>query len=293
MNATTRSPDIEELVRSAPLLSASASSLLQVSSRPGHELLDVIEVVKTDATLTAKVLKVVNSAAFGLVTTITTIDRAVSYLGERNVVGVAMSDCATSLYHKELAGYAAAAGDLWRHNLRAAVAAREVVAQSGIAVSPDLAFTAGLLHDLGKALISDALTGSTSEMLRQVEDGTSRDYLSAEEELIGFDHARVGFELARAWGLPEVLCQAIRHHHQPGAADEEYRPLVYAVHLGDQIAMLGGPGTGADNLKYPLASDYASHVKLDEDALMAVTMRVDDEFSKLAQSLSGIGPEAS
>lgn len=143
--------ELHKIVTSVPMLSPSASRLLQLSADPDHDLMDIISLVRTDANLTARVLKIVNSAAFGLVNHITSIDRAISYLGERIIVSIALGDCAGKLFDKELSGYEASAGSLWKHDLRAALASREVVLQSGVGISAELAFTAGLLHDIGKA----------------------------------------------------------------------------------------------------------------------------------------------
>jgi putative nucleotidyltransferase with HDIG domain len=281
--------EIQKVIKSVPLLSASANQLLQATTDPDHDLLDIVKVVKTDATLTARVLKVINSAAFGLINEITSLDRAISYMGERLIVGIAIGDCASQLFDKELKGYEGEHGDLWRHDLRTAIASREVVVQSDSDINPDLAFTAGLLHDIGKALISDYLQGTASEVLGKIESETFDDYLSAEEELIGFDHPRAGYELALAWKLPEAIAEVIRFHHTPAAAREEFKELVYAVHLGDNIAMMGGCGTGADTMQYKLDSDYTQFIQLEPNALASVMLAVNEEFTKLNGSFSESG----
>lgn len=283
--------ELQNIVKSVPMLSASASQLLQLTSKPDHELTEIVTLVKTDANLTARVLKVVNSAAFGLINTITSIDRAIAYLGERIIVSIALGDCAGKLFEKELAGYEAAGGDLWKHDLRTAIAAREVVVQSDVEISSDLAFTAGLLHDIGKALISDYLRDSAPEAIALITSQDSKDYLDAEETMIGFDHTQAGFELAKAWHLPAELAEVIRYHHNPAEASEQFRPLVYAVHLGDNIAMMGGFGTGSDSLQYRLDPNYTDYIQLAPNTLANVMLTVDMDFDKLTQSLGHSGDE--
>ena len=280
---------LHKIVKSVPMLSASASQLLQVTSQADHDLVDVINLVKTDANLTARVLKIVNSAAFGLINNITSIDRAVSYLGERIIVSIAIGDCAGKLFEKELSGYESAGGDLWKHDLRTAIASREVVTQSGADISPELAFTARLLHDIGKALISDYLQGSVVEAVEMISAEEDLDYLDAEEKLVGFDHTRAGYELAKAWQLPNELAEVILHHHDPAKASEEYRPLVYAVHLGDNIAMMGGFGTGSDSMRYKLDQQYTDYIKIGPKTLATIMLNVDIEFEKLEGSLTTSG----
>ena len=283
--------ELQKIVKSVPMLSASASQLLQLTSQADHDLIDVINLVRNDANLTARVLKIVNSAAFGLINNITSIDRAISYLGERIIVSIAIGDCAGKLFDKELSGYEAAGGDLWKHDLRTAMASREVVVQSGVDISPELAFTAGLLHDIGKALISDYLQGSVVDAIEMITEENGLDYLDAEEKLVGFDHTRAGYELAKAWQLPEELAEVILHHHEPANAKEEYRALVYAVHLGDNIAMLGGFGTGSDSMRYKLDQQYTDYIKIGPKTLATIMLNVDIEFEKLEGSLTSSGEE--
>lgn len=281
-----------QIIKSVPMLSASASRLLQLTSNADHDLMDVVNLVKTDANLTARVLKIVNSAAFGLINEITSIDRAISYLGERIIVSIAIGDCAGKLFEKELCGYEAGGGDLWRHDLRTAIAAREIVVQGEMEISPDLAFTAGLLHDIGKSLISDYLQGTAPEAIKLINSQDSLDYLQAEEKIIGLDHTQAGFELAKAWQLPEELAEVILYHHQPANASDKYRALVYAVHLGDNIAMMGGFGTGSDSMQYRLDANYTEYITLSPKTLDKVMLTVDIEFEKLEESLQSLGGES-
>ena len=280
---------LHKVVQSVPMLSPSATRLMQIMAKADHDLDEVINLVKTDANLTARVLKIVNSAAFGLINQITSIDRAVSYLGERIIISIAVGDCAGKLFNKELSGYEAGGGDLWKHDLRTAIAAREVVAQSGADISSELAFTAGLLHDIGKAIISDYLQDSVPEAVELITREDSLDYLDAEERLVGFDHTRAGYELAKAWKLPVELAEVILHHHDPSKADEEYRALVYAVHLGDNISMMGGFGTGADSMRYKLDPGYSEYIQINPNTLANIMLTVDIEFEKLEESFSGSG----
>jgi len=280
---------IQKIIKSVPLLSASATQLLQTTTDPDHDLREIVQIVKTDATLTARVLKVVNSAAFGLINEITSLERAISYLGERLIVGIAIGDCAAQLFDKKLVGYEGEHGDLWRHDLRTAIASREVAVQGHADINPDLAFTAGLLHDIGKALISDYLHGTAPEALQKIESREYPDYLRAEEALIGFDHARAGYELALNWKLPASISEVIRFHHSPADAQEIFQELVYVVHLGDNIAMMGGCGTGADSMQYKLDLNYTKFFEIEPDVLANIMLNVNEEFIKLERSFSAGG----
>ena len=276
---------VKQAVQDAPLLSVNASRLLQTMVDPDHELMDVVQIVKLDSVLTARLLRVVNSPVFGLLNPVTSIDRAIGYLGERMVVSAAMADSVSKMLNKPLDGYEGRAGDLWRHDLFAAFAAREVSKFARVGIEGDLAYTGGLLHDIGKAIISDFLKGTIEEATGKIDRGENADYLVAEQEIVGLDHAEVGYELAKNWELPEPLPQLIRYHHQPSAVEESLRPLAYAVHLGDIVAMMGGCSTGSDAMRYQLDNNYTDYFELSADSLASVMVSAQDEFQKAEESL--------
>jgi len=278
--------NIRRAIEKVPLLSANAQRLLQVTTVADHDLGDVIDILRCDATLTARLLRVVNSAAYGLLTPITSIDRAVSYLGERMVTCIALGDSAGTLLNKPMGGYQAEAGELWRHDLFSAFAAREVARYGRDELAVDLAFTAGLLHDIGKAIISDFLNGTAEELVGAVDAGTVANYLSGERKLLGLDHAEIGLELAKSWNLPGALRAAIACHHQPAAAHEEHRSLVYAVHLGDIIAMMNGFGTGSDSMLYQLDQGYREYFELDIRQLPEIILEASEQFLQAEKSLT-------
>jgi len=260
--------------------------LLERNADPDCELEEIVNIVRCDAALTAKVLKTVNSAAFGLVTTVESVDRAIYYLGSWLVAGLAIVDSAAQMMQKPLVGYEGESGTLWRHDLFTAFAAREIAGLGIDEIPTQTAFTAGLLHDIGKALVSEHLKGTAGQVLKSIEAGDSEDYLAAERELLGADHAEVGFEVAKVWGLPPVLQQVIRHHHQPDQAPAEVKPLAYAVHLGDLVAMMSGCGTGSDSLQHRLLDGYADSFRMSPQVLERVLLEAQQNFAKAEEAIA-------
>ncbi|PNU21106.1 phosphohydrolase [Geothermobacter hydrogeniphilus] len=278
--------EIRRAIEKAPLLSANAQRLMQITADTDHELGDVIDIVKCDATLTARVLRVVNSAAYDLLNPISSIDRAVSYLGERMVTCIAIGDSVGNLMNRPMAGYQAAAGELWRHDLFTAFAAREIARCARGDMTIDLAFTAGLLHDIGKAILSEFLHGSAENLVGDIDAGHVENYLGGEKKLLGMDHAEIGLELAKSWQLPTPLQSAIAFHHEPQRAPEEDRLLVYAVHLGDIIAMMNGFGTGSDSMQYQLDQGYQDYLEFDTKQLPGIILEATELFRQAEASLT-------
>jgi putative nucleotidyltransferase with HDIG domain len=279
----TISQRIREAIQATPQPSASAMRLLHLMSDDEHELSDIIDIVKLDTGLTSYVLRVVNSPAFGLLKPINTVDRAVVFLGERMVVGIAMMNLAPFIFEKHLEGYNGEGRDLWHHDLRTAIAAREVAINTNYSISPDLAFTAGLLHDIGKSISSDFLKAHSQELTVKFEEEGIEDFLVAERSVLGMDHAQIGFELAENWDLPGSLQMAIRYHHQPAESPKAYRPLVYMVHLGDSMAMMGGTGTGMDSLHYHLDHQYSRYFDFSPELVSLLMLNVEEEYHKIEE----------
>lgn len=278
---------IAQRIEEQPIPSMIAFELLKVIEDENHSLKEVVALVETDASLTTEVLKVANSATYYRGQPVTTIKHAVLLLGEMMVVGVAICASSSIVFNSPLEGYDSGEGEMWEHSLRTAIAARELSRYATKNVSPGLAFTAGLLHDIGKSVISEFLVGSTGEMTEACHHGDVVDFLEAEHKLLGTDHAKVGYALAQHWGLPRQLCVAIRNHHMPSQAEAKDRPLVFVVHLADLVSMIGGCGTGSDTLAYRVDNDYEQYVKLEKNELDIVLLKIQEDFVCIKQSIIG------
>ncbi|MFA6498401.1 MAG: HDOD domain-containing protein [Desulfurivibrionaceae bacterium] len=281
MNKQEKQAAVRQAIKNVPLISSAAARLLELSGESEHGIADIVNIVKYDAVITAQILKVVNSAAFARKAEVYSVDHAVSLLGEDMVVGIAMSEAAGLLFEKKLEGYVAEAGSLWRHDLKTAIAAKIIAGHARTELSGDLAFTCGLLHDLGKGVISDFLQNTSQKIQQAMEQKKFLDYAAAERAILGIDHAEAGYELTMKWNLPAPLPQAIRFHHQPALADEALKPLVYTVHLADIVAMMSGVGTGSDALQYHLDTAYESYISLNDEELAMVMFAVEQNFSKV------------
>ncbi len=276
---------INDRVDDLSLLSPVASRLLAIVGKDDFSLKEVVKVVENDASLTVRILRVANSAAFYRGQPITTLFRAVMQLGMRMVVSVTIGSCTNYIMSRDLKGYNSYPGELWEHCLRTAIASREFSVGAVKPTSKDLAFTAGLLHDIGKSIISDFLEGNEEvvQQLNKPEEG--RDFLQVERTLLGTDHAEVGALVALKWRLPDSLVESIRHHHAPAEADEEFRELVYSVHLGDLLAMLSGSGTGMDTLAYRLDENYEKYLNISKQDITRTISVVQGELSKVKSSV--------
>ncbi len=291
MSMIVDSKEILNKVKEVPLISSCASQLLQINNDPDHSLSDLVNIIKHDSALTANILKVVNSAAFGGRAHVTAIERAVALLGENIVVGIALTDTAAALFTNRLTGYAGEEGSLAHHDLKCAVAAKKIAGHAKKVIHADSAFTCGLLHDIGKAILSNFLKGATGKLVNAIDAGKLKDFPDAEQKLFGVDHAYVGYEIAKHWNLPEPILSTIRYHHKPSEADDELKPIVYSVHLGDMIASMSGSSSGADSMYCSLDSGYTEFIDLTNDDLGLIMMESIQEYEKIKLSFGDKGDD--
>jgi len=261
-----------------PPLSDSVSALLPIVSKDTHTARDVIDILERDPMLAARILKVANSAAYARRVPAETVMAAASYLGDMTVVGLALRVSNAKTYEAPLEGYAAVRGALWEHSLKTAIAARMLAFKAKTYLSPGIAYTAGLMHDIGKVVLSAFLKGSPA---------MTGDFLALERETTKTDHAEVGAALAEKWKLPLSIRSAIAWHHEPEKAEESTRSLVFAVHLADTVAMLGGAGTGGDSMAYRLDEGYVRYFDVTRKDMIKVIAQMDIEFEKINEALKG------
>lgn len=285
LNVNTQ--DIIDSVKNVPALSPGATHLLGVIAGADYNVADIVKVIENDSALTANVLKVVNSAAMGVRREIVTVHEAVAYLGDTKIIGIALASSTGDTFNKELPGYHGDRGDLGRHCLWVAIAARELARHTNGVVDAGVAFTAGLLHDIGKAVISDFMVDVVGTIMQEVDETPGIDHLEAERSALGTDHCEIGAALARQWKMPETLVRGIQFHHRPATAPEEIRAMAYVIHLADTLAMMQGFDTGVDSLQYSFDPEYTNFVVLETQALEGLSLDVQVDFKGTAEALFG------
>lgn len=284
---TSVSEKILEQVRVIPPLSRTATELIGVLERDMHTLDDVVSVVSSDPMLVGQLLKIANCAAFARRNPVDSIGGAVSYLGDKMIIGIALGASAARIYDAPLKGYDAESGSLWQHSLRTAIAARELAKYTEGKVNAGVAYTAGLLHDIGKALLSIHLEDRIKDIFTEM-DSHKCDFLSAEKAVAGANHCEVGMMLAKHWNLPKNLRASIADHHQPSTADEDSRGLAYVVHIADMVAMMAGVGTGADTMGYSFDTNYSEYITIKREELDRLLLVVGMEFGKVESAMGEI-----
>ncbi len=275
-------------VERLPPLNITAAEIIALAQDREHDIKDLARIVAADPILSGQLLRIVNSAAFGLNQRIDNVERAIAYLGERLLIAAAFMNAVGDLCKRPLLGYAAEAMELWRHSLCAAIGGRLLAAYASKAVSPSTAYTAGLLHDIGKIVLSDFLKEHVKDAVELFEQGRALDYLESERFFSGADHSETGEALAARWNLPTNIRQAIRWHHDPNKA-ESASGLVWTTHAADFVAMMTGCSTGADAFRYRLQTEYEKHLRVSKPVLERLTVEINAELEETIAAFKEIG----
>ncbi len=277
-------------IRNIPTLPNVLGQIIQTLDDPRASAADLERIVRNDQAITTKLLAVANSAYYGLRHQITTVRRAVVTIGFSEVRNVCLSLSLMGFLHPSTFSDQQGAEQLWLHSLAASEAAR-ILAQRTGACDPGQAFTAGLLHDIGKVIMA-AFAPERVAALREHLARTGCSLRQAEEAL-DLSHEQVGLELARRWDLPPVLYQAIGCHHSL-ERDLEHLPLAAVTCAADFMVRadnIGDSGNPDPPLLPPLALEAieADLAILEEcrRELEAAMPRVEQQWEELMASGAG------
>ncbi len=232
---------ITQSIIGLPTLPTVITQMIGLIDNPQTSAREVSQLIATDQALTAKILKLANSAFYGFPREIATVNHAVVVLGFETVKSLGLS---VSVLERFAAGGASTSFDrqkFWEHSIACGVAARLLADKLRYRVQGE-AFAAGILHDIGKLILSQYFTDEFEEILALTRDEDL--YIGkAEERVLGVTHAEIGLWLAEKWNLPAKLVDAISNHHAPGRMERESE-LASLIHLADFLTRREKIGDG-------------------------------------------------
>jgi putative nucleotidyltransferase with HDIG domain len=235
--------------------------IMQALSAEDPSLEAVAAIVAKDPAMTAKMLQIVNSTAFGLAQRVTTPFLAVQYVGMGTVRSLALSMHIFSCFERtELKGFAIP--ELWDHALRTAALARTILMRERVevAVAED-AYTAALLHDVGKLMLANNLPESFQRVLNLAAQKRIPLH-EAEREIFSATHADVGAYLLGLWGLPTTIVEAVAFHHAPGRSQSAALGPLAVVHVANFLEHeISGDKDQTGDAK--MDADYLARVGVD------------------------------
>ncbi|MCD6569265.1 MAG: HDOD domain-containing protein [Deltaproteobacteria bacterium] len=257
-------------VKTLPAISTAALQMANVLKDPDVDIKNVIRIVEYDPGMTANVLRLVNSPYFGGSYHIGSIQQAVVRLGIDKLFDLVVVTATHEVIDKPIAGYNLPPGELWRHSVAVAITAKNLANNLGI-VAEDTAFTAGLLHDIGKVVIG-TFVEKGFDRIDAMAKASNLSFETAERKILGVDHAEIGAAVLEMWRFPDEIVRAVRFHHRPGDVQDSV-PVVDAVHISDVVCLMMGIGPGREGLQYRVSDEILSRYSLTPPILEQVVSR--------------------
>lgn len=282
----------DRILRTLKELPAMPQVVLEAREIMGNEdsgIEDVIKVLETDQAITTKILKAANSAYYGRIGKIATIQQASVVLGFKTIAELITLASSSSLLDRVLRGYGLGADALWRHSLSVAIGSRIIADRK----RPDLAetsFSAGLIHDAGKLVLDQYVMEKKGEFEEIMNHGQVS-FMEAEEHIFGFNHAEIGFDVCNHWKIPEDISIAVKHHHAPSRSN--YNAVAYVVYLADAIvnmadslAKMDSMSAGMDAMMYMLDDRAMEFIGIQEDDVQPIVDEIEKSVAEMAGGMA-------
>jgi putative nucleotidyltransferase with HDIG domain len=239
----TKFNQILSKVKSFPTMPGAGAKMLSLLEEPDTEISEIEEILRYDPGLTANVLKLANSAYFGIPSKIGSLRQAVIVLGLKRLIQLVVASCVSAVMDKSVPGYGLPAGDLWRHSIAVSIAAEAMVKDKKRTVSQDV-FTPALLHDVGKLVLGTFIKDELEAIESIAAKGVP--FVVAENMILGTDHAEIGAQILSNWNFPPGVINAVRWHHDPDSPETSNKQMdiVYLANLLCQTTDTSGEAGG-------------------------------------------------
>lgn len=268
-------------VKSFPSMPAAALKLLALLKDENSSNAQIEQILRYEPGLTANILKITNSAFFGLPNQIGSIRQSILMIGWKKLIQIVLTSCVNAIIDKPVQGYELSPGDLWQHSIAVSVASEIMVKELNLSVSEEV-FTAALLHDVGKMVlgryVKDDIATIDREELQDVP------FEQVERRIFGIDHAEIGANILRRWSFPPSMVTAVRWHHDPDGAPKTSH-LIDVVHLADVLCLMSGIGVGREGLQYRPSPAACERIGLTEAHLEKVASQTLQCANNIAASI--------
>jgi putative nucleotidyltransferase with HDIG domain len=219
--------------------------IIRMIQDDNYSMLDLSKEVRQEQVIAAKIIRLCNSAFFHQKYMVNSIDRALAVLGEKRLLKVLISASMEDFFPSESGGYSLCKGGIFTHAVETAITAERLAVKTGL-VSGDLAYTAGLLHDIGKVALDQYMGLAYPLFYRDLQE-KGETLINVEKRIFGATHTEIGGILSERWFMPEQITEVIKYHHAPEQASH-FPELTHMVYLADLILSRFMVGNEIDRL---------------------------------------------
>jgi putative nucleotidyltransferase with HDIG domain len=273
---------LTKLINTFPGMPGAAVKLLALVDDPDVSVDRIEAILRYDPGLTANLLRLANSAYFGMPSKVGSVRQAVILLGLKRMIQMVIASCMSAIMDQAVPGYDLPPGELWRHSIAVSVAAECLVKELNLDAAEEI-FTAALLHDVGKLILGDFVSEDYPKIEKALHQGLS--FEVAENIVLGTDHADVGAQILSKWSIPEAIIDAVRWHHSPESCN---RPdtMLDIVHVANMLCLMIGIGVGRDGLSHQPSAVVVKRLGLETAHLEKVasqTLQWTNELMEMLQ----------
>ena len=263
-------------------LPAVYNRITELIDDPNSSASDLGRVIEKDQALTARLLQIANSALWGLQKPVTTVARAVSILGFKQLRELVLALSVRETFRSMGQNSRITVRSFWEHSIACGIGSRILAIVQNLP-NPETYFVAGFLHDIGQLLMIEHFPEKYAEVLERTHAGDRLAY-EAEREIFGFGHDEVGGALCHAWRLPPEFVDAILHHHRPAHVGRA-RSLAATLHIADVLVHALQIGSSGTKLVPPLDKHAWAATGLQESLLETVVEKLLEQLQSTREFL--------
>lgn len=268
--------EIENAFDSIQPIPQVALKILKIANEGVYSTKVIAKEVKKDQVITAKLIKLCNSSFFSMKREIDSLDDALAIIGLDTLIKLVIADSVNKFYNQSGSGYSLCMGGLFHHAVGTSVIAEGLAKKTGT-VSPGVAYTAGLLHDLGLVVLDQFYNNAKPFFYRELEKKDA--ICEVENKVFGINHVETGKRIAGKWNFPEPLVDAITYHHTPEKALKN-KELVYMIYIADFVMERFSRGIFAD--KDPKSLEFClKSLKLSMDSIPEIVDMIPSKTGNL------------
>jgi putative nucleotidyltransferase with HDIG domain len=282
---------LNRYIDSMPSLSITVSKIIEVTRNPQATAKDLNKVISLDPVLVGKVLKLINSAYYGLQNKVTSLVTAIIMLGMNTIKNLALSTAVLGNMKKDYNFKALNIDGFWRHSIGVGVLSKLIATKIGIPANKrEEYFIGGLLHDIGKIPLNEIFEESYMKAIRAA-DMKKANLLDMEKEFIGITHTDVGKMIAEKWNLMDEAFECVLFHHDPNMASEKNYKLVTSVYMADIYCNMNQVGFSGNRHVVQIGDHLFESIGIKEGLLEELIDSMSEELDKASVFLKVSGQQ--
>lgn len=256
--------------------------VLQMVRDPDADFQAVAREIQKDLGLTSDILRLSNSAYYHPSREVRSVHEAIVILGLKTVKDIVLVSAARGILKQPLAGYRLEERDMWDHCIVVASLASKIAEDRKTKTPPDVCFTAGLIHDVGKVVLSATFRKAYVQIANEMKQSPTLRFTELERKYLGYSHSEVGAILLKKWNFPSELIESTMCNYAPENA--KVNPELSAiVHVANWLALSAGIGVDAGGMSEHLSDEAVRSLGLSDDDVRAYYENLPDLLDSLKE----------